>query len=331
MADEITGLERQILSVLEPIELTLQLLFTQDRRVGAKILYGDQGFSKAISNYYRPILDHSKHHPLSHAELNHGVTAFLNYVQGRFPEYGRRMVTELRNHFGKSLSQLYKNSIVLKKLLDAAAPSDDINIVPLILPDQQSSLIYTKVEHDRVVLDSGHPLHPFLRKEAIAETRQYLRDELAEIDKALKTSNVDRKYVEAFSQLSELIRFKDDAGAISFGLHIKMISHLTKKIEEELSEILNVQIASTLTHSAYFASQYKDWMEFVHNAQSYPPRDAIENRIEAALADVTETLQSNPHTVDERIPHSISVLLLMLSDGNAEDRMQAIYAGVRRC
>jgi hypothetical protein len=168
------------------------------------------------------------------------------------------MVTELRNHFGKSLSQLYKNSIVLKKLLDAAAPSDDINIVPLILPDQQSSLIYTKVEHDRVVLDSGHPLHPFLRKEAIAETRQYLRDELAEIDKALKTSNVDRKYVEAFSQLSELIRFKDDAGAISFGLHIKMISHLTKKIEEELSEILNVQIASTLTHSAYFAIQRLD-------------------------------------------------------------------------
>lgn len=327
MADGSTELERRIAKALEPIGSTLLLLVAQDQRVGAKALYSDPEFNACIRRYYSPILDHSSRPllPIAQAELRDGVLKFIDYVQGRFPHYGKRMVTELRRDHGKSFSQLYKNSVALLMLLDIPSPDEEISIV---LPDQRSSPIYTRVEFDRVILDSGNPLHPLLRKEAIAETRKYLYNELSQIDKALQGSNVDRKYVEAFSRLADLISFKDDAGAITFGLHVKLVSQLTRKIEDELSEIFNVQIASTLTHSAYFASQYKDWMEFVHNAENYPSRSVIEDSIEGCLAEVTDLLQRNSNTVDERIPNSIKVLLVMLK-GTAEQRTHAIYASVR--
>jgi hypothetical protein len=333
MADQMTGSDRQIARILEPIGLSLGLLVAQDQRVGAKVLYKDAEFVRAVRQYYLAVTSFKSDTTNAHAialrnELVDGLSVFLRYVQKAFPKYKRGILTTLRGKFGGAFSLLYKNSLVLEKLLSTGLTADDGVVGPLVLPEQQSSPIYTKVEHDRVVLDSGHPPHPLLRKKAILETRRYLQRELAEIDGALKSSNVDRKYVEAFSRLSELIQFKDDAGAISFGLHVKMMSNLTSRIEEELSEVLNVQIAATLTHSAYFASQYKDWMEFVHNAQNYPPRDAIESRIEEALANVTEVLERNSVVVDERIPASIRSLLLMLS-GSADDRTQAMYAGVR--
>jgi hypothetical protein len=333
VAREATGLDRQIVAILEPINLSLSLLVSQDQRVGAKVLYKDAEFVQAVRQYYLATIPFDPNTgearvPAFHSDLPDGVSSFLKYVHKMFPNYKRGILTALRDDLGAAFSLLYKNSLALEKLLSAGLTPENDSVGSLVVPEQQSSPIYTKVEHDKVVLDSGHPPHPLLRREAISETRRYLQGELNEIYRALKSSNVDRKYVEAFARLSELIKFKDDAGAISFGLHVKMMSHLTHRIEEELSEVLNVQIAATLTHSAYFASQYKDWMEFVHNAQSYPPRDSIESRIEAALTNVTELLANNPAVVDERIPESMRSLILMLT-GSADDRGQAIYASVR--
>jgi hypothetical protein len=330
MTDQVSGIDRQIIAALEPINLTLSMLSSHDQRVGAKVFYSDADFIQAVRRYYVATVEVSADGLTltDRRSLSRGVSGFLGYVQAIFPNFRKGILTDLRYAYGRSFSELYKNSLSLKKLLEAGPAFEEPEIVSLVLPDQQSSPIYAKVEDNRVVLESGQPLHPLLRKEAVNETRQYLQKELSELDKALKASNIDRKYVEAFSRLRELIQFKDDAGAIAFGLHVKMISHLTARIEEEMSEVLNIQISSTLTHAAYFAAQYKDWMDFVQNAQNYPSRDIIESEIERALADVTSTLESNSVTVDERIPETIRLLLRVLS-GTSEDRIQAVYAGVR--
>jgi hypothetical protein len=103
---------------------------------------------------------------------------------------------------------------------------------------------------------------------------------------------------------------------------------LTKKIEPEVSEILAIQIGAALTHAGYFASQYKDWVDFIQNAQNYPPREAVESAIDSALEKVAAGLAHRSETVDERIPESIRLILTLLN-GPKEDRVNAIYGGIR--
>jgi hypothetical protein len=328
MANPSSGLDVQIAAIADAVKLTLGMIASQDQRVGAKVLYKDNTFIEVVRDYYLATLriNTSPTAAPARAALKNKLDAFVAYVQANKPLEGG-ILTQLRRNYGRSFSELYKNSLTLQKLLEAGV-SEEANLEALVVPDQQSSPIYTKVEGNRIVLDSGQPLHPLLRKEAMLKTRQYLRQELVELTKALQASNVDRKYVDAFSRLHELIQFDDDSGAIAFALHSKLMSHLTTKIESELSDVLSIQISSTLTHSAYFAAQYKDWIDFVHNAQNYPPRDILQETLEDALANVTNTLESNPDTVDRRIPESIRMLMKILL-GNLEDRIQGTYASVR--
>lgn len=313
--------------LLDEVGETLYLLLKHDQRLGAKIFYDDKDFAHAVQIYFMAIENFDINRANQAEEVIAGASLFIDYVQRRYEGSQSRMLTTLRQDVGGSFSSLYKNTLTLRTLLSFNSP-DDLVLEPLDLPEQQSSPIYTKVEGNRVVLDSGHPLHPFLRKEGVDETRKYLKKEFAEIGDTLKVSNVDRKYVDAFYKLFQLIDFKDDAGAISFGLHVRMMARLTTKIEDEMSDILAAQIGSTLTHASYFASQYKDWIDFVRNAQSYPGRKDIESHIGEALDSVTELLQNNPETVDERIPDSIRFITTLLTD-NSKDRTEAIYAGVR--
>ncbi|MGY3651624.1 hypothetical protein ACVWW2_006915 [Bradyrhizobium sp. LM4.3] len=307
------------------------MMVSQDQRVGAKPLFRDERFKQATKMYLVSAIDMASNNPASEVdrrELANALTEFVAYIRSLFPNHKRGILTVLRREYGRALTELYKDTLTLQKLLEAASTVQDIELEPLSLPEQKSSPIYTKVENERIVLDSGHALHPFLQKEAIAQTRAYLRKELSELESTLRGSNVDRKYVEAFSRLQTLIDFKDDSGAISFGLHVKLISNITGKIESELSDVLSVQISSTLTHSAYFAAQYKDWVEFLQNAQSYPSRESIDAKIDDALAQVEKTLFENPENVDKRIPQSFQMVRDILS-ASPEDRKQAIYAGVR--
>ena len=314
------------------------MLHREDQRVGGKLFYSDKRFKDIIGDYYSVLLD-CLHSPIDQrvVGIDERVTGpliqvsgqFIEYVQSRFSKDRSRILTALRKNAGASFSNLYKTTVRMRELLVASAldRADDSD-VSLTLPEQHSSLIYTKVENGRVTLDSGHPLHPFLRKESVDETRRYLRGEIISLDKNLRKSNVDPKYIEAFARLIELIEFKDDAGAISFGLHIRMISQLSKALEAELSDILNIQISSTLTHSSYFASQYKDWLDFVRNAQGYPARASVDEQIDKSLSDVNKVLKGNPKVIDERIPQSIQFLQTMLN-GSKNDRLNASYAGVR--
>jgi hypothetical protein len=328
MASAHEVISKQIVSEISPIYETLSWLVRNDQRMKAKRFYGDRRFTKIVDNYFRAILNASNTSRMEGGLLE-SANEFGQYVDEIFKDDRARILTVLRKEAGVAFSQLYKRTRLLKKLLTALAvsgdPDDDVGIN---LPDQKSSPIYAKVDGGRVILDAGHSLHPLLHKQGVNETRRYLRGELSEIDKALKSSNVDRRYVDAFSLLIDLIEFKDDAGAISFGLHIRMVSQLSKKIEDEMSEILSIQVSSTLTHGAYFASQYKDWMEFLQNARDYEPRTLVESEMSGSLTDVSNVLRNNPAVVDERIPQSIQVISTMLA-GSDEDRMNAVYAGVR--
>ena len=329
---------KQILDCLRKIRDPIAMLHREDQRVGGKLFYSDKRFKDIIGDYYSVLLD-CLHSPIDQrvVGIDERVTGpliqvsgqFIDYVQSRFSKDRSRILTALRKNAGASFSNLYKTTVRMRELLVASAldRADDSD-VSLTLPEQHSSLIYTKVENGRVTLDSGHPLHPFLRKESVDETRRYLRGEIISLDKNLRKSNVDPKYIEAFARLIELIEFKDDAGAISFGLHIRMISQLSKALEAELSDILNIQISSTLTHSSYFASQYKDWLDFVRNAQGYPARASVDEQIDKSLSDVNKVLKGNPKVIDERIPQSIQFLQTMLN-GSKNDRLNASYAGVR--
>ena len=260
--------------------------------MGARPLYRDPQFVAAVTQYFIAVnktFDTKFIEKTQIGDLKKEASAFLDYVNNRYAKNISRILTTLRGQIGKSFTELYKDTRVLIRLCDVVLAVDS-NIEPLKLPDQKPSPIYTKIEKDRVVLDAGRALHPFLRKEGINETRRYLKTELVKVFEALDASNVDQRYVDAFKALTALINFKHDAGAISFGLHVRMVSQLTQKIEAELSDILNTQIAATLTHASYFASQYKDWMDFIHYAQNYPSSEAIEKQIDQALANVTITL-----------------------------------------
>lgn len=323
LSDEETA---EISAALEPITLTLGMLVSKDMRVGAKLLYDDENFNDVIRSYLLASyeFDSEKDRDLSRLLLSSGD--FIAYLRGLFPEHSRGILTVAKRRYGNSLADLYRNSLSLKKLIEGRASAVDLE--PVTLPSQQSSPIYTKIENERITLDAGQPAHPFLRRDSINQTREYLSKELTALSASLQESNVDRKYVESFSKLSGLIQFKDDAGAIAFGLHVRMIANLTSKIEDELSDVLGVQISSTLTHASYFASQYKDWIEFVQNAQAYPSREIIDLNIDKALADVEARLLNNAERVDQRIPQSLQLVRNVLS-GSSEDRKQAIYAGVR--
>jgi hypothetical protein len=161
---------------LRNVSETLFLLYKSDQRMGAKIFYKDEAFVTAVRQYFNAVA-HAESSPVKKEDTEVillGATAFVDYVQHRFEKYRSRMLTTLRHEVGASFSSLYKNTLVLIKFLKTDF-EDDTLLEPLDLPEQQPSPIYTKVEGDRVVLDSGHALHPLLRKEAISETRRYLK------------------------------------------------------------------------------------------------------------------------------------------------------------
>jgi hypothetical protein len=298
----------EILRIIDPVTETLGQIAGRDQRLSAKTFYQRRGFVEAAIKYWTAAFELQRDwNEKNFRSLLDEAVVFLEVLQSLFPNERSRMLTVLRRKAGPSLSILYKNSTSLIRLMERGF-SDEMSLEPINVPEQEPSPIRTKVVESRIVPDSGRALQSFLRKEGISETRRYIRNELLTLSSALESSNVDRKYLEAFNKLPLLVGFEDDAGSISFGLHVRLVSQLTKKIENERSDVLIVQIAATLTHAAYFASQYKDWVEFLHNAQSYPSRRKVENEIDAALSNVADVLEGNPKTVDERIPESVRLI-----------------------
>lgn len=238
---------------LDKVVPTLYALMGRDQRFGAKIFYDRAGFLDVVQRYAVSAGGLKRDWREENSrELSTNAVQFLRFVQEQlFPNDKSRMLTTLGRQTGAAFKELYKDTLELSKLLQFAF-REDLTLEKIDLPEQKSSPIYTKIESNRVVLNSGHGLHPFLRSEAVAETRAYLRRELTDLCKVLRSSNVDRKYAEAFAKLPSLIIFNDDAGAISFGLHVRLISQLTKKVEDEISEVLAVQIASTLNPCSIF-------------------------------------------------------------------------------
>ena len=308
---------------------TLGLLLNRDQRLGARLLYDKLGFIKVVLDYFRAANELGQEWtPEKFDNLFNACLTYIEFVLDMFPNERSRIVTVLRRNFGASLSKLQKNSVILVDLMGRRVEASEPPLEPIAVPEQRSSPIYTKIEDGRVVLDEGHPIHALLRKEAVNETRSYLQRELDELTAGLRGSNVDRRYTEKFARLTELVNFKDDAGAITFGLHVRLVSQLTRGIEAELSETLALQISSILTHSAYFASQYKDWVEFLQNAQSYPSQRVVDNDIENVVGDAADLLELQPETVDPRIPQSFRLISSLLH-GDRADRTNAIYAAVR--
>jgi hypothetical protein len=144
----------------------------------------------------------------------------------------------------------------------------------------------------------------------------------------LQSSNVDRRLTLEISKLSILLEFEDDSGAIILGLHTKKVSNMASQIEHEISPVLTVQVSSTLTQVSHFASQYKDWIDFLRNAAQYPAMQAIEGSIDSSVGKFANVLAANPANVDERILTTVKLIENSLTDGT-EIREGAIYAAVR--
>jgi hypothetical protein len=90
----------------------------------------------------------------------------------------------------------------------------------------------------------------------------------------------------------------------------------------------NRQGSSTLTQVSHFASQYKDWIDFLRNAAQYPAMQAIEGSIDSSVGKFADVLAANPTNVDEGILATVKLIESSLSDGT-EIRSGAIYAAVR--
>jgi len=57
MATEASGSDRQIITAIGVINLTLSMLASRDQRVGAKALYKDEDFTRIVRDYYSATLD----------------------------------------------------------------------------------------------------------------------------------------------------------------------------------------------------------------------------------------------------------------------------------
>jgi lysyl-tRNA synthetase, class I len=209
-------------------------------------------------------------------------------------------------------------------------PDDDIfdGLNPTNVPDQKPSPIYAKIEGQKIVLDSGRTLQPLLSLNSIERTRHYLKEELIQLVDALQSSNVDRRLTFEVSKLSNLVEFEDDAGAIVLGLHTRKVGSMALQIEQEISSVLTVQVSSTLTQISHFASQYKEWIDFLRNAAQYPAKEAVEGSIDRSVEKFVDVLAANPANVDTRIPATVRLIENALSQRN-ETRAGAIYAAIR--
>jgi hypothetical protein len=233
----------------------------------------------------------------------------------------------MRERGGHAFVDVYKISKHLLELLNFELSQEE-SLKPVNVPEQKSSPIYAKIVSNKIILDTGAPAHPLLQRQALAKTREYLREEIADLSSILKNSNIDRRFTAQIDRLIELLEFDDDAGAIALGLHARSVGLVLHQFKDELPEVLLVQISATLTHISYFASQYKDWVDFLHNAVQYPAREVIDAQIDASLVSVTSTLATHQSVVDDRIPSSFR-LISQLLQGDKEDRAGAIYAGVK--
>ena len=129
-----------------------------------------------------------------------------------------------------------------------------------------------RIQDSKIVPDEGHSAIPLLRESAIRSTREYLKSEIDRVTNLLIKSNLDPKFQEVFSKLRSLVEFEDDAGAISLGLHARMVSNMLPPLEEEISALLFMQVSAVVIGISSFASQYRDWIDFTQNALNYPPK-----------------------------------------------------------
>ena len=258
-------------------------------------------------------------------ELRNSVRGYLATVDAMFLQARPRFITTMRAVGGTTFVKAYKAAQVLEKFLDASLVVDDLS--PTNIPDQKPSPIYAKIEGQKIVLDSGRTLQPLLSINSIERTKSYLKEELTQLVESLQSSNVDRRLTFEVSKLLKLMEFEDDSGAIVLGLHTKKVSSMTSQIEHEISSVLTVQISSTLTQVSHFASQYKDWIDFLRNASQYPAKEAVEGSIDLSVENFIEVLTAHPENVDDKIIETVKLIEGSLA--GREIRAGAIYAAVR--
>jgi hypothetical protein len=186
---------KYILRSIAEVIPTLSMLVSMDQRVGAKTLYGNTAFVDAVRLYYVASINYQKTQGdlIDQESLLESAQRFIDVIESFYQQHRRGLLTPLRRDYGRSLTELFKNTLQIRKLIVSDAmrgAAIEPEIAPIDLPDQRSSPIYTKIENDRIVLDAGHRLHPFLRKEAISQTRSYLREEFSELEQKLSTHPV---------------------------------------------------------------------------------------------------------------------------------------------
>jgi hypothetical protein len=317
-------IERQLLRLLDRVAL----IHNRDGRLRVdKSIYEDGRFMSSLRALYldlmesRPPIDQEQAFKVRHSTKNYIAAVNAMFVKAR-----PRFLTTMRFVGGTSFVNAYKEAGSLEKILDASLHGDELS--PTNVPDQKPSPIYAKIEGQKIVLDSGRTLQPLLSAHSIERTKSYLRGELIQLVDSLKSSNVDTRITFEISKLSNLMEFDDDSGAIILGLHTRKVSNMALQIEHEISAVLAVQVSSTLTQVSHFASQYKDWIDFLRNAAQYPPRQAIDGSIDISVEKFADVLAENPASVDEKILATMKLIESSLTD-NREIRAGAIYAAVR--
>ena len=317
-------IERQAYQLLDHVAL----IHNKDGRLRIdQSIYKDERFMSSLRVLFVDLLDfggsadHGQAIKLQNSTKNYIATVDAMFLQAR-PKF----ITAMRARGGTSFVKAYKAAQVLEKILDASLVVDDLS--PINVPDQKPSPIYAKIEGQKIVLDSGRTLQPLLSINSIERTKSYLKEELVQLVDSLQSSNVDRRLTFEVSKLLKLMEFEDDSGAIVLGLHTRKVSSMSLQIEHEISSVLAVQISSTLTQISHFASQYKDWIDFLRNASQYPAREAVEGSIDLSIEKFVEVLAAHPANVDDKIIETVKLIEGSLADGS-EIRSGAIYAAVR--
>jgi hypothetical protein len=292
--------ERYATKLLSP----LALIHSHDGRLNIdKTIYKDERFMVSLNALVENLFDFraSANHEGA-VKLYDATKNYIATVDEMFRRARPKFLTTMRRVGGTSFVNAYKNAVSLERILDASLVVDELS--PTNVPDQKPSPIYAKVEGQKIVLDSGRTLRPLLSAHSIERSKLYLKEEFIQLVDSLQSSNVDRRLTFEISKLSKLMEFEDDSGAIVLGLHTKKVSGMALQIEHEISSVLAVQVSSTLTQLSQFASQYKDWIDFLRNAAQYPAKQAVETSIDLSVERFARSVSVESHQCGRKSPRN---------------------------
>ncbi|WP_148291151.1 hypothetical protein [Methylobacterium sp. B1] len=211
------------------------------------------------------------------AKSNEIVGAITDFLYSPSPETGSDVINKVEEMIFASLSiardtgidqegeafreliQLAKRTIQLVETGVILTSSD--NLEAPTLPDQRPAPLNVAVQDETLRLVHSQTQSGRIDYPSANRLREGLRDTFRGLVDELPTStNVDKRYVKTCTALlAYLDQSLEDVSIEAFGLSYQLVQKLTKRMSDEIDEMLLVEVEHVLTGIGVLLNQFEDW------------------------------------------------------------------------